>query len=160
MKNEFLATLGSAVGVSYKLQELFFLLGNSILLGIVLLLVSYKTANTSKGHNVDALTPKEKAQLILGCSNVMFLCIGLTAVMILVNNNLARAFSIGAAIALVRFRIKIGQKSGISSILFSIIVGIACGLNEISLAWLLTIIYLISSLFLHLILKKVYSKSD
>ena len=62
--------------------------------------------------------------------------------MILVNNNLARAFSIGAAIALVRFRIKLGRKGAAANILFGIIGGIACGLNEITLAWLITLLYL------------------
>jgi hypothetical protein len=63
--------------------------------------------------------------------------------MILVNNNMVRAFAIGAAIALVRFRIKLDGKSANASLLFAILAGIACGLSELSLAWTLLATYVL-----------------
>jgi cell division protein FtsW (lipid II flippase) len=141
------ATNEAVVKTVYSLQDLLHLLGHSLLVGIVLAGLTYITSaqmtnKKKKGPN------KKRSKLILGASNILYLCVGLTAVMILVNDNLARAFSIGAAIALVRFRIKLGQKSAGSNILFGIIGGIACGLGEIRLAWLTTFIYLILSLII------------
>lgn len=81
-------------------------------------------------------------QIFLGASNLLFLCVGLTGLMLLVNDNLARAFAIAAAIALVRFRVKLDQKSINASLLFAILAGMACGLDAIELAWTSTGIYI------------------
>ncbi len=80
--------------------------------------------------------------MFLGASNLLFLCVGLTGLMLLVNDNLARAFAIAAAIALVRFRVKLDQKSINASLLFAILAGMACGLDAIELAWTSTGIYI------------------
>lgn len=141
--------------ISYNVSELVTLLGHSTLIGILLCIITYFT---SKGYldgkkNIE----KQKLALILGTTNILYLCTGLTAVMILVNNNLARAFSIGAAIALVRFRIKLGRKGAAANILFGIIGGIACGLNEITLAWLITLLYLFITASVSLITRNAKS---
>ncbi|RLA64322.1 MAG: hypothetical protein DRQ88_03770 [Epsilonproteobacteria bacterium] len=138
--------------VSYNVHELITLLGHSTLIGIILCFITYFS---TKGYlNPNKNLDKQKIALILGTTNILYLCTGLTAVMILVNNNLARAFSIGAAIALVRFRIKLGRKGAAANILFGIIGGIACGLNEITLAWLVTCLYLAISMGIYLITRK------
>ena len=90
--------------------------------------------------------------------NILYLCMGLSCVMILVNNNLARAFAIGAAIALVRFRIKLGKSSANSNILFSIVCGIACGLNELTLAWLSAGAYLLITLLVRIVTGSIQKK--
>jgi len=138
--------------LDYSFLELLILLGHSFIIGIILVVITYYSSTT-------LLNPKknlknQKIKLLLGSSNILFLCLGLTTVMLLVNNNLARAFSIGAAIALVRFRIKLGAKGAAANILFGIIAGIACGLNEIELAWLITGMYLIISLGLFILTKQ------
>ena len=81
-------------------------------------------------------------EIFLGSSNLLFLCVGLTGVMLLVNNSLARAFAIAAALSLTRFRIKLDQKSINASLLFAILAGMACGLAQVRLAWMATGIYL------------------
>lgn len=144
------------IRLSYNAVQLTFLLGNAIVIGILLCIVTY-VANvpfieTSEGERIT------RFQLLLGTSHILFLCVGLTAVMILVNNNLARAFAIGAAIALVRFRIKLGKKSAVSNILFGIITGIACGLGEVAMAWMLVVVYLIISALLYGTMKYFSSK--
>lgn len=130
--------------IFYKTDELLVLLGHSAAIGLVLCLITY-LANRSSA--------KEKNNLILSTSNIMYLSTGLTAIMILVNNNLARAFSIGAAIALVRFRVKLGNKGAAANILFAIIAGIACGLDEVRLAWIMTGFYFFISFGTYLLVK-------
>ena len=136
------------------LTEIFFLIAHSLLLGTTLSVLNYIT-----------LTPfmdkkeKEKsgsgirAKLILGATNILFSCVGLTGVMILVNNNLARALSIGAALRLMRFRVNIGNKNQSSNMLFGIIAGVACGLQEIRVAWAVVLPYIVLQSILYLILK-------
>lgn len=79
------------------------------------------------------------AELLLGSANVLFLCFGMTGIMILVNNNLARAFAIGAAIAVVRFRIKFNSQG--SMLFFGVLVGMACGVGQIETAVGITVAY-------------------
>jgi len=141
--------------VSYNVQELIILLSHSTLIGIILCFITYFSSRKYLDPRKDM--EKQKVGLILGTTNILYLCTGLTAVMILVNNNLARAFSIGAAIALVRFRIKLGKKGAAANILFGIIGGIACGLNEVVLAWLITLLYLLISLGVSLITRNAKS---
>lgn len=140
--------------------ELFKLFLNSFVLGSVLAVFTFITIWSQfqmqeEGHKRDRL----KLQTILGASNILFLCVGLTGVMILVANNLARALSIGATMALMRFRVKLGNKNLGSNLLFGIIVGVACGLQEIVVAWMVTGIYLFLQLILFLVLKNFEKKS-
>jgi len=144
--------------INYSFVDLLVLLGHSFIIGVILVGITYYSSTT-------LLNPKknlknQKIKLLLGSSNILFLCLGLTTVMLLVNNNLARAFSIGAAIALVRFRIKLGAKGAAANILFGIIAGIACGLNEIELAWLITAMYLIISFGLFILTKQKSPDTD
>jgi len=141
--------------VSYNVSELITLLGHSTLIGIILCFITYFSSRKYLDPRKDL--DKQKTALVLGTTNILYLCTGLTAVMILVNNNLARAFSIGAAIALVRFRIKLGKKGAAANILFGIIGGIACGLNEVTLAWLITLLYLFISLGVNLMTRNAKS---
>lgn len=101
----------------------------------------------------------ETLQQFLGASNLLFLCVGLTGLMLLVNDNLARAFAIAAAIALVRFRVKLDQKSINASLLFAILAGMACGLNSIELAWTATGIYIALFALLLLIVQFIKPKA-
>ncbi len=132
--------------IFYKTDELFILIGHSAAIGLVLCLITYFTNRFSE---------KEKNTMILTTSNIMYLSTGLTAIMILVNNNLARAFSIGAAIALVRFRVNLGNKGATANILFAIIAGLACGLDEVRLAWIMTGFYFLISFGTYLLVKDI-----
>jgi hypothetical protein len=78
---------------------------------------------------------------VLGPASTLFLSIGMCAVMILVSDSLARAFAIGAAIALVRFRVNmVGRFVGIS-LLYGVLTGMACGLGRADIAWILAILF-------------------
>ncbi len=112
-------------------QELEYL-GHSALIGAVLMLILVWTSQNSKKENGKAMS---SAEILLNASNVLFLSFGMTGVMLLVNNNLARAFAIGAAIALVRFRVKFDSKSVGMSLFYALLTGMACGVGEVATAY-------------------------
>jgi hypothetical protein len=86
--------------------------------------------------------PMQPHELILSAANVMFLCFGVTAVMILVNNDLARAFAIGAAIALVRFKIKMTDGSS-PGLFFAVVIGMACGVDQVPMGWAMGLVFVV-----------------
>ena len=156
-------------------HHMLMLLLNAVAIGLILLIATFWemkylsgyeeqfTSATEDDNNDDDQSPEnvtskaksvskedDTLQLFLGASNLLFLCVGLTGLMLLVNDNLARAFAIAAAIALVRFRVKLDQKSINASLLFAILAGMACGLNAVELAWTATGIYI--ALFVLLLL--------
>lgn len=148
--NDYAAVLGSALsdghaGEPLAHRTILFLLANSMLLGLVLALVTFfagKLLDRKVGESRAGSIKRDRAALF-GTSNLLFLCVGLTGTMILVNSNMVRAFAIAAAIALVRFRIKLDGKSANASLLFGILAGVACGLNEIAFGWTLMGTYLV-----------------
>ena len=148
-------------------RYMFLLLLHSIALGLILVVATFYEVKylseypiksrveldmddedeESGKNSPEKVNPKGKKtsnnlEIFLGSSNLLFLCVGLTGVMLLVNNSLARAFAIAAALSLTRFRIKLDQKSINASLLFAILAGMACGLAQVRLAWMATGIYL------------------
>ena len=150
------ATVAANLAIAYDFKGLAILLGNSFVIGVILCIITYFSGR----HLLrDPKEPsQEKINLILGTVNILYLCMGLSCVMILVNNNLARAFAIGAAIALVRFRIKLGKSSANSNILFGIVCGIACGLNELPLAWLSLLAYFVITVLVRVVTGNIQKK--
>lgn len=138
---------GAAIDVS--LLHAAYLFGHSILNGAILMYLTWwvnagggavvargaKDAKDSKGY-------KDKdADVLNGAANVLFLCVGMTAVMILVNDNIARAFAVGAAVALVRFRIKVAGKFLSMALFYAVLIGMACGVSRVDLAWGVTVAF-------------------
>jgi hypothetical protein len=117
-------------------QELEFL-AHSALIGAVLMLLLVWTSQNSKKDG----KAMSSSEVLLNASNVLFLSFGMTGVMLLVNNNLARAFAIGAAIALVRFRVKFDSKSVGMSLFYALLTGMACGVGEVSTAYSIVAFY-------------------
>ncbi len=132
----------------FSLAQVAEIFGHSLLLGIVLTATTYWMLTHIGGE----VKTKKKLKFVLGSSNILFLCVGITALMILVNNNLARAFAIGACLSLVRFRVKLAQKSLSSNFLFGIIAGIACGLQMMNVAWIVTGAYVVIQMSLMFLL--------
>lgn len=119
------ALAGSAIPIGEVLR----LFGHAIGVGGVLSVLTWAAGRKFNGGNGD---------LVLSSASVVFLCLGMTAVMILVNDNLARAFAIGAAIALVRFRVKVAGKFLGVGLLYGVLTGMACGVGRTDVAWLVT----------------------
>lgn len=147
--NEFLSQLANEVSqgqaaaassASAEPSSTLVLFANAILIGVFLMLltiwVNLEIDRTGDGApSEDGKAKKPDSDFMLTSANVLFMCIGMTAVMILVNNNLARAFAIGAAIALVRFRIKVEGKFLGMALFYGVLTGMACGVNRIDVAW-------------------------
>ena len=156
-------------------HQMFILLLHSIALGMILVIATFYEIkylseypsrammeadgdedddDDSAKNSPEHAAPKKKVkgvnnlEIFLGASNLLFLCVGLTGIMLLVEGSIARAFAIAAALALTRFRIKLDQKSINASLLFAILAGMACGLEQVRLAWMATGIYLALFLFL------------
>lgn len=131
----------------FTTETVLYYMGHSVLLGVILGLITFaKLSMLKKKRSVLGEPMSELDQminLISDCSTIVFLCVGLSGVMILVNNNLARAFAVAAGIALVRMRINVNKEHSGTNLLFGVISGIACGLGELNVAWASTFIYLL-----------------
>ncbi len=135
-----LAAMEAAAGLPITFQEAIVDMGHSALLGAVLMLItvwaSYQAvAPAASTAVIPGEEPETPAELVMSSANVMFLCFGMTAVMQLVNNNLARAFTIGAAIALIRFKIKMNSKAINMGLFYGAVVGMACGVDAAILGY-------------------------
>ncbi|NDD92172.1 hypothetical protein EBZ37_08815 [bacterium] len=128
----------------------------SVTLGLILTLlnvvISRMIPRSATAHDPEA--PSTPGAVLLNSSNIAFLCIGVTSVMILVASDLARAFAVAAAIALVRFRIKMSEGSG-SSLFFAVIVGMACGVDQLRIATQLTLIFVTLQVLLVLLVNRL-----
>lgn len=176
--NKLTRLAGDTATIALSDRRMVILLPYSVGLGIVLVIATFyevkylseysALARSPEDNDDDAdeagspesLAPKPPAKkttnnldICLGAANLLFLCVGLTGVMLLVNNNLARAFAIAAALALTRFRIKLDQKSVNASLLFAILVGMACGLGEQRLAIIATGIYIALFIILFVVVR-------
>ena len=148
-------------GIDLSVWQFCGLLLNSIVLGIVLTTLTYLlNAPTRSKENKKKKDIKKQITVFLSATNILFLCVGLTGVMVLVNNNLARALAIGATLKLIRFRVNVGTKMIGSNMLFGIIAGIACGLNELFVAWAVTVVYAFIQLSTLAILKRYNIELD
>lgn len=167
----------STAAIMLSDRQMFLLLLNSIALGIILVIATFYEVkylsefaaldivtadedDDDKDGSPESIKPKSSKkkgttnlEIFLGASNLLFLCVGLTGIMLLVNNNLARAFAIAAALALTRFRIKLDQKSVNASLLFAILIGMACGLGEERLAWMAAGIYIVLFIILFIVVR-------
>ncbi len=140
----------AAEAMPFGFKDVILLFGNSIVIGFILTWVTYLVVCQAEDDDEDEpVTERDKQKLFLGASNILFMCVGLTGVMLLVGNNLARAFAIGAALALSRFRVKINKKSAGTHLMFGIIAGIACGLDQLAIAWTCSVIYVVLQLSLY-----------
>jgi hypothetical protein len=90
------------------------------------------------------LSPSMQASLVL-------LAMVAAMVMMVIGNNLARAFSLVGALAIVRFRTRLRSPWDISFVFFSLATGIACGVLAYEVAVLGTLLVSLAVLALHVI---------
>jgi len=64
----------------------------------------------------------------------ILLCLGGALIWIIVGNNLARAFGLGGALSLIRFRTPVPNPKDTTVVFFSIIIGMAAGLGQYATA--------------------------
>ena len=61
-------------------------------------------------------------------------------VILLIGNNVARAFSLAGAFALIRFRSAPGDPKDITYVFFTVVIGLACGMGYIAYAAIFTVV--------------------
>jgi len=64
----------------------------------------------------------------------ILLCLGGALIWVIVGNNLARAFGLGGALSLIRFRTPVPNPKDTTVVFFSIIIGMAAGLGQYATA--------------------------
>lgn len=134
------AMMGHSEEMALPVQTIVELMGHSMAIGVVMAGATLIAGNViQKAKSPE--TPEQKLSHLFGAANILFLCVGLSGVMILVNNNLVRAFAAVSALALVRFRVKLDQKSLSISLLFAILGGMSIGLQEVMLGWIMIGVY-------------------
>lgn len=57
------------------------------------------------------------------------LCVGGSLIWLVIGNSLVRAFGLGGALALIRYRTRVRDPKDMPLVLFSMIIGMACGLQ-------------------------------
>lgn len=117
----------STTGESFTLTNTLIIITSSILLGIVISLAYLKT------HKKDGYIPSFIISLIM-------LPTIISIIILLVGNNVARAFSLAGAFSIISFRSTPGDTNDISYIFFTLAVGLASGMGYVGYAVIFTII--------------------
>jgi hypothetical protein len=119
--------LSSTAGESLTFMNTIIIITASIILGIVISLVYIKT------HKKEGYAPSFTVTLIM-------LPVIISIIILLVGNNVARAFSLAGAFSIIRFRSAPGDPKDISYVFFTLAVGLACGMGYIGYATIFTIV--------------------
>ena len=79
----------------------------------------------------------------------MLLCLGGALIWLVVGNNLVRAFGLAGTIGLIRYRTVVRDPKDTTILLFSMVMGMACGLGQYAVALVGTIVVLLVLVLLH-----------
>lgn len=103
------------------------ILAGSVLLGFVVSLI-YMLTHKKEGYTASfAVTLVTLAPIV-------------AIVILLIGNNVARAFSLAGAFALIRFRSAPGDPKDITFVFFSVVIGLACGMGYIGYAAIFAVV--------------------
>ncbi|MDR3314851.1 MAG: DUF4956 domain-containing protein [Oscillospiraceae bacterium] len=101
---------------TFTVEKLLLALGVALALGFLISVVYMKTHKTK--------TPSKSFALTL-----VVLPVIITVIILLVGNSVARAFSLAGAFSIIRFRSAPGDPKDITYVLFSMAVGLSCGMG-------------------------------
>lgn len=136
--SDFINSLTSGdIATELTMKSVLLILASSILIGLVISVVYLFT------HRKDGYSQAFCVSLIL-LSPIVAL------VILLIGNNVARAFSLAGAFALIRFRSAPGDPKDIAFVFMSVVMGLACGMGYYTYAALATAIILAVIIILHL----------
>lgn len=117
----------SDIGQSLSLGNTLAILGAALVLGLIISLVYMQT------HKKEGFSSGFAVTLIM-------LPAIISIIILLVGNNVARAFSLAGAFSLIRFRSAPGDPKDIAYVFFTLGVGLACGMGYIGYGALFAII--------------------
>ncbi len=118
-----------AVAEELSLKGILVILASSIIIGFVISLV-YLFTHRKEGYSQAF------------CVALILLSPIVALVIYLIGNNVARAFSLAGAFALIRFRSAPGDPKDIAFVFMSVVMGLACGMGYWKLAAIATVIIL------------------
>ena len=101
-------------------------LGTSLFMGLLMSLVYMRTQKGKSPSQSFALT-------------LVMLPVVVTVIILLVGSNVARAFSLAGAFAIIRFRSAPGDAKDITYVLFTMAVGLAAGMGYLAYAAMITV---------------------
>lgn len=119
--------ISSTTGESFTLTNTLIVIISSIFLGLIISLVYMKT-NKKTGYNSGFTI------------TLVMLPVIISIIILLVGNNVARAFSLAGAFSIIRFRSAPGDPKDISYVFFTLAVGLTCGMGYIGYAIIFTAI--------------------
>lgn len=119
--------LTSTDGTSLTLTNTLLVTAASIILGLIISFVYIKTNKKSTYNSNFATT-------------LIMLPVIIAIIILLVGNNIARAFSLAGAFSIIRFRSAPGDPKDISYVFFTLGVGLACGMGYIGYGAMFTVI--------------------
>lgn len=119
--------ISSTNGEYFTISNVLVVIGVSIILGLIISLIYIKT------HKEEGYSSSFTVSLIM-------LPVIISIIILLVGNNVARAFSLAGAFSIIRFRSAPSDPKDISYVFFTLAVGLACGMGFIGYAVLFTII--------------------
>ena len=115
-------------GEKLTLPAALLMIGTALLLGFGVALLYYFTQRKAGGSTTLSVT-------------VLIVPAIVALIVLLIQNNLARAFTLAGALALVRYRSEPESPRDIAYILFSVAIGIGCGIGYLMYAVLFTVIF-------------------
>ncbi|KHS55857.1 cell division protein FtsZ, partial [Terrisporobacter othiniensis] len=127
----------SITGESVTITNSLLIVGTSIILGILISVVYMKT--------------NQKSNLSSGFSTTLIMLpVIISIIILLVGNNVARAFSLAGAFSIIRFRSAPGDPKDIAYIFFTLAIGLTCGMGYIAYGFLFTLIISAVMIGLHI----------
>lgn len=127
--------ISSTTGESFTLTNTLLILSASIILGLIISLVYIKNNEKNTYSNGFALS-------------LVMLPVIISIIILLVGNNVARAFSLAGAFSIIRFRSAPGDPKDITYVFFTLAVGLACGMGFIGYSFIFTVILCLLTLIL------------
>lgn len=136
--NEFFASAATGeIAESLTLVSVLEILASSIVIGVIISVV-YMLTNKKEGYSQAF------------CVALILLAPIVGMVILLIGNNIARAFSLAGAFALIRFRSAPGDPKDIVFVFLSVVMGLACGMGYWLYAGIATIVICIVIVILKL----------
>lgn len=117
----------STNGESFTLLNALIVIGASVISGLLISL-AYMYTHKREGYVSSFVV------------TLVMLPVIISIIILLVGNNVARAFSLAGAFSIIRFRSAPGDPKDISYIFFTLAVGLACGMGYIVYAGIFTVI--------------------
>ncbi len=127
---------GSTVDDTLTLWALLANLGTALLLGWVISMVYLRT------HKAESYSSGFTVSLII-------LPAIISVIIMLIGNNIARAFSLAGAFSLIRFRSSPGDSKDITYVFFTLAVGLGCGMGYLAFAAVVTVVMSLVMILLH-----------